>query len=243
MPPVGFVEARDLDIDEDGHFEIQLSRERQEGNWLPLPEGRGTLIVRQTFLDRAGEQRAELKLECTGAPTTASLLDAEAVDAGLNAAGSLVNACAMIFPGWARGFEKHSNTLPRFDPNIARAFGGDPNIAYYHSHWQLAPDEALVIEATPPDCDFWNFQLNNYWMESLDYRYFDVVINNHGARTRPDRSLRVVVAHEDPGCDNWLSTAGHTQGTMCWRWVRASEHPQPETRVVKLQALREEATQ
>jgi len=46
--------------------------------------------------------------------------------------------------------------------------------------------------------------------------------------------VQVVVAHRDPGVDNWISTAGHDRGTMCWRWVRADDHPQPQTRVVPL---------
>jgi hypothetical protein len=50
--------------------------------------------------------------------------------------------------------------------------------------------------------------------------------------------VQVVVAHEDPGHPNWLNTCGHRQGGMCWRWIRAAEHPQPRTRVVKLESLR-----
>ena len=116
-------------------------------------------------------------------------------------------------------------------------FGGDPNIAYYHSYWELAADEALVIEVTPPECEYWNFQLNNYWMESLDYRHYEVCINKAGARLNDDGSVRLVVAARDPGVFNWLDTAGHAFGTMCFRWVRAPEHPQPRTRVVKLSEL------
>jgi hypothetical protein len=33
---------------------------------------------------------------------------------------------------------------------------------------------------------------------------------------------------------NWLDTCGHAHGTMCVRWVGASEFPVPEARVVKL---------
>ena len=50
--------------------------------------------------------------------------------------------------------------------------------------------------------------------------------------------MRVVVAHEDPGVPNWLQTAGHDRGSMCWRWIRAQQHPEPRTRVVKLAELR-----
>ena len=35
---------------------------------------------------------------------------------------------------------------------------------------QLLPTQALVIRAKVPACDHWNFQLNNFWLESLDYR-------------------------------------------------------------------------
>lgn len=237
MPPAGFLEAKDLVVDAAGRFEITLSKDERPGAWLRIPEGHGTLIVRQTFLDRSRERRAELVLERIGGPPAPRPLTAERIDEGLATAASLVTACAMIFPNWAAGFRKHKNELPLFDPDLSRMFGGDPNIAYYHSYWELAPDEALVIEVTPPACDYWNFQLNNYWMESLDYRHYAVCINKASAKLRLDGSVRVVVAHRDPGCDNWLDTAGHPLGTMCWRWVRASAHPRPATRVVRLEDL------
>ncbi len=87
----------------------------------------------------------------------------------------------------------------------------------------LTPDEALMIEVLPPECDAWNFQLNNHWMESLDYRYHNISINKHSATYEPDGKIRVVVSHQDPGLPNWIETAHHTEGTMCWRWYRIHE--------------------
>jgi hypothetical protein len=55
-----------------------------------------------------------------------------------------------------------------------------------------------------------------------------------------DGSVKIVVAHKDPGCPNWLTTAGHPCGTMLFRWVKADSHPQPKTRVVKTEALSKE---
>ncbi len=230
----GHLEGSTLKIDPDGSFEITLSCDPKDGNWLPMEPETETLIVRQTFLDRENEVPAELHIERIGGDGKPTPLTAEALDKGLAAAAGLVVGCSSLFSGWARGFQSHTNELPRFDDSISMAAGGDPNICYYHSYWKLAPDEALVIEVTPPECSSWNFQLDNHWMESLDYRYFRISINKHTAAYRDDGSVQITVAHRDPGTDNWIETAGHDRGTMCFRWIGAKEHPQPRTRVVKV---------
>ena len=94
-----------------------------------------------------------------------------------------------------------------------------------------------MIEATPPQCDYWNLQLGNIWAESLDYQFRQVHVNSHTAQLRPDGSFQLVVAHRDPGLPNWLDTSGHTRGTMAVRWVRAESHPEPICRLVKLSEL------
>lgn len=239
MPPTGYLEAKDMHVEPDGSFEIVLSTERPADakNWLPMKPETGTLIVRQTFMDREGETPAELHIERIGAPGTPSEVTPAMIDEGITQSGNLVAGAAMMFANWADGFRAHVNELPPFDPAIANAVGGDPNIVYYHSYWELDPDQALVIEVTPPACDYWNFQLNNHWMESLDYRYHRIHVNKHTAHYEPDDSVRVIVAHGDPGHPNWIRTVGHRRGTMCWRWVRADKHPQPRTRVIPLAEL------
>lgn len=195
------------------------------------------LIVRQTYLDRSSETPADLRIERIGGAGRPSPLTPELVDKGLASAAGLVVGCSNLFAGWAKGFQAYTNQLPKFDDSVSMGAGGDPNICYYHSYWQLGPEEALVIEVTPPECRSWNFQLDNHWMESLDYRYFRVTINKHTARYEPDGALKIIVAHEDPGHPNWIETTGHRQGTMCFRWIRADAHPQPVCRVVKLSEL------
>ena len=67
-------------------------------------------------------------------------------------------------------------------------------------------------------------------MESLDYRHHRIHTNQHLAHHEDDGSIRLVVAHQDPGLRNWIETAGHESGTMCFRWVRAVANPEPATR-------------
>jgi hypothetical protein len=237
MGQSGYLEGRDLVIGDDGAFEIVLSCAPRPGNWLRMEPDTSSLIVRQTFQDRAAEIIADLHIERLGSGGPPKPIAPEFIDRGLANAASYVAGTAALFADWAESFAKHPNELRLLDPAIARAAHGDPNICYFHGYWELAPDEALVIEATPPPCEYWNFQLNNYWMESLDYRYHRIAVNHHGARYRPDGSVRLVIAHADYGADNWIDTAGHRRGTMCWRWIRAESHPQPVARVVKVADL------
>jgi len=237
MPPTGYLEASSLQLEPDGSFEITLSTEEKPGNWLPMEKETGTLIVRQTFLDRENETIADLRIERVGGDGRPTPFDPVKCAEGLTSSAGLVVGAAIMFASWAEGFKKHTNQLPRMPQEVSNQAGGVPDIAYYHSYWKLAADEALVIEATPPKCEHWNFQLNNYWMESLDYRYYPIHVNKHTAKYRSDGSVQVVVAARDKGFDNWIDTVGHEEGTMCWRWVRANEHPEPQTRVVKLSDL------
>jgi hypothetical protein len=234
----GYLEAKDLAIAPDGRFEIVLSQRRQQGNWLPMEPDSSMLIVRQTFLDRANELPADLRIERLDAPGVSAPLTPARVSDALRDVGLFVRGTAAMFADWAEGFAKRPNQLLPLDPEIQQAAHGDPNIFFYMGYWQLTPDQALVVEAMPPPCEYWNFQVNNHWMESLDYRFHKIHINKHTCANRSDGSFRLVLAHEDPGVENWLTTDRHARGTMGLRWVKASSHPQPTTRVVKLADLR-----
>ena len=242
MEQTGFIDANHLDVNPDGSFDIILSQQQQPGNWIRMAPTTNALIVRQTFLDRKLEKPAQLKIERIGSSDAPAALDPLALHKGLLRATSFVENTARIFADWAAGYRTHTNQLPPADQAVCQAVGGDPNIFYYHSYWELAADEALVIDvASIPACDFWNIQINNYWMESLDYRYHNICINKHSAHYNDDGGVSLILAHRDPGRPNWLHTAGHSNGTMCLRWVGAAQQSHPVTRVVKLETLKEAA--
>ena len=170
LSPCGVLEHFDLKTDKNGHFEIILSKEPKGQNWLKIEDDTSLLMVRQTYLDRNNEIPMDVKIENLNGKKVPDPLTPEQVDEGLKTASLFIAGAPFLFAKWANNFQKHTNKLPVFDPDVSNAAGGDSNIIYHHSHWKLGPDEALVIEVQPPECDTWNFQLNNYWMESLDYR-------------------------------------------------------------------------
>jgi hypothetical protein len=234
LSPCGALQAEDMQFEVDGSFEIHLSKTKKGKNWLKIEAETSLLIVRQTYMDRAVEVKAEMHIETVAGPAHPRALSAEAISTGLDMAGTFVAGASMIFARWAKGFQQHTNRLPQMDPAKSIAAGGDINIAYYHSYWKLEKDEVLVIDVMPPECRHWNFQLNNHWMESLDYRYFNIHVNKHSANYKEDGSVQVVVAHENHDFKNWINTVGHTQGTMLWRWWSANEFPEPQCRLMKL---------
>ena len=87
------------------------------------------------------------------------------------------------------------NTFHLPDLENHRLVGGDPNIRMFLGRWELGPDEALVIDATPPNCHYWNFQLGNIWAESLDYDFRQVHVNSGQAKYRDDGSFRLDLSY------------------------------------------------
>ncbi len=204
-----------------------------------MNEHTSQILLRQTFLDRLSEKPVEVSIECLDAHEPAAPLDPARVPGMLMGGAMYAIGCAQWFADWVVEFKDKApvNAFHLPGEEQHRLVGGDPNIRLWLGQWELAQDEALVIEAKPPRCDYWNFQLGNIWAESLDFRNRTVHTNSHTTKYADDGSFTLVVAHEDPGLPNWMDTSGHRHGTMGLRWVRADALPEPKCRVVKLSEL------
>jgi hypothetical protein len=241
MAPTGHVDVDSLAVDDNGDFELVVSAREHAGNWLPMTVASDNILVRQTFRERNREQRAELRIECLDPRGTAHLDPADFAGQ-LARVVPFVAGTAGLFRQWMGVFAGHVNQLPPNDQQMCLRAGGDPAIYYHNSRWQLAQDEALLIEFTPPRvCRAWNFQLSDYWMESLDYRYHRICVNDHSAVPEADGSVRILVSHRvNPAPEvfpNWLETAGHSHGAMLLRYVAARDYPPVHTRVLRLDDL------
>jgi hypothetical protein len=223
----------------DETLDIIVSQERPAdlpagSHWLETSPETGTVIIRNFFADRERERSSDLTIECLDRDSDVpEPLSTRRLAGGLGLAGLFVQGVVDLFVGWVEDLFRHRpNTLDFLPDDDAAGGWADPNQLFRHGYWQLADDEALVIEFTPPACRYWNFQLNNIWEESLDYRFLSVTVNQHTVRTEADGSVRIVVAHRDPGVGNWMDTAGHGHGTMGLRWNQAVTDVEPRCRVV-----------
>ncbi|MDH3706084.1 MAG: hypothetical protein OES57_08455 [Acidimicrobiia bacterium] len=207
--------------------------------WLRMEPITTVVILRNFYLDRTTEHPSELQIECLDPPAPdPGPMTAEQLVNGLAMAGLFVHGVADRFIGWVEDlFLDRPNTLD-FLPADDNAGGwGDPNQLFRHGYWTLEPGQALEIVVPPIEAYYWNFQLNNLWEESLDYRYLQVTVNQHTATYEADGSARIIVADEDPGTGNWIHTGYRRHGTMGLRYNQVVEDLPPECRVVDVASL------
>lgn len=235
MASTGELDIRDVAVGHDGSFEIIVSKEQKPGNWLPLEDDSSILIVRQTFFDKSSEAPADVYIETIGGPEKPAPLTLEALDSALKKTPAFIGGTSLIFMQWAELFRRENkNALNTTDQSMFFKAGGDPMIYYLHGWWDIDESQALKITSEIPDCEGWNFQLNNVWMESLDYRHHTIHINNETATLNPDGTVTVIVSAKPPVTGNWIDTASHTLGTMLWRWTGANSHPIPTTEIINV---------
>jgi hypothetical protein len=229
------LDARALVLGPERSFELFLGGEREgRANWMPLPPDAGSLIVRQTFADRATERPSELRIERLGATERPTPLTPEKVGQALATTPALLRALVGMALQWSDDLAKTKNRFAAVMPGAAAIFR-DPDIHFHAAYFELAPDEALLVEARPPQCDYWMFVLSNHWLETLDYTRHQITLNHHTAKLEPDGSVKLYVAARDPGHPNWLDSAGHARGTIGVRWVgRDVVDVVPSARVVRL---------
>jgi Protein of unknown function (DUF1214) len=228
-----------MHIEPDGTFELTISRREHPGNWLRSELDTRSLAIRQTFLDKPNQRRADLHIERIGAgDTPPDPLTAEHLYHSLLYAGFYVKGVADIGSQWATRQARWPNVFTDEAELAETDKFKDPQIKWHQAYFDLADDEALLVEVTPPACEYWMIALHNHWMETLDYTHHQITLNNLSTVPGDDGSVRWIVAHEDPGLPNWLDTAGHNKGTIGVRWVGPDVvDVLPSTRVVKVQDL------
>jgi hypothetical protein len=221
----------ELEVDADGNFEVILSRDERDGNWMRIAGDAPTLTVRHFFYDWDSEVQSSLRIERLGdavermkAPASPDVL----VSRQLVALGDFVHDNLQFFLQFG-GAAPANGFLPAIDRTAMGAAAENRPVI---GRWELGPDEALILEVEPPQGVYWSYSLGNPWWETIHYGRHQSSLNGHQAVVDSDGLVRVVLCGRDPGVANWLDTAGHSNGAMILRCVRTTTAPTPNARVV-----------
>jgi hypothetical protein len=118
------------------------------------------------------------------------------------------------------------------------AYGGSLENKYYSGSWDLAPDEALVLELKPLNAKYWSVTGTNFWNQALSATDIPGEINNYGAVTDPDGKIRILITQFDPGYANWIATGGLRVGNINIRFNFLKEEEKISCKKVNLADLK-----
>ena len=82
-----------------------------------------------------------------------------------------------------------------------------------NGHFQLADDEALVLEIDPGNAGYFIVPTYDVWTITDDYWNQQTSLNNEQAEPYQG-TYTIVISKTDPGVTNWVSTGGLNQGTI-----------------------------
>ena len=234
--------AHDIGIKPGDDFEILLGGEGDEPNRVPLPEGALSCSIREYYFDWLPAEPATFTIECLDPDAGTSPGPAEVTTA--RTARDLDEATAHVWRSleyWNRYMlDARANQTDNEFGGRHEVGKGLANARYSFCFWSLAPDEALVIESEVPESRYWSWhQYSNAWWRAFEYGSRVTTLNHSQTHLSHDHKIRVVVAHEDPGIQNWLDTEGRPAAltTLRWFWPRSEQVPAPVTRVVKFDDL------
>jgi hypothetical protein len=235
MVSLGEIDLSDISVSKEGNFKLVLGQGINKCNFLNIPPQSNMLIVRQTYSNRVTQKHAVVNIKKIGLPEDPKLLTHSELSNHLKQSLAFVRGTAQTFLGWVNDFrDNHRNALPLGNQSFFQAAGGDPKIFYLHGYFDYNSEQYLEIKTEVPECEFWNFQLENFWMESLDYRHHPIHLNSITAKLNSDASVTIIVSHKNLNIQNNLITEGRNNGAMLLRWISADTCPIPQVSVKQL---------
>lgn len=123
------------------------------------------------------------------------------------------------------------------DPKLVANNLPGPGIQYLGAWYRLRDDEAIRIRGRDVPCRYWSCQILTRYLESGDYRFHRVGINNRQVKLHDDGSFEIYASHTNPGVDNWISTQGYPNGHILIRTLLADPLMEADFSVVKLDSI------
>lgn len=240
MRGLGHLDFNDLATDPDGRFEFIASATRPtSGDWLPLDAGEHHICgqLRDTWYDWESERGIEIHIECLDPRPDAMILPSAETHRRLLASGKLLERTVARAIGYAnmnRKLAGGDNAFGVVHGSGATDHGASGRAGYFGMVWDLAPDEALVIELDPPAARYWSLQLVDLWWLTLDFSFHQSGLNGHQAEIDPDGKVRMVISFTDPGIANWLDPLGTPTGLVQGRWYDGDLAEAPRVKKVSV---------
>lgn len=222
-----------------GDFELYIGGPQRGPNWLPTTSGSRKLFLRQGF-DSWDELPARMRIERVGMSEPRPLPTPETMVNAMQWAGNFVTGLMNDWPDHPYRYggkvvdPVHVNQFP--SDSAADAADTKRGRAVAHLCWQLAADEALIVEFNSHD-GFWMVSNNGVFFNSMDYLYRPVSYTPSRTKVDGDGKVRLILCHNDPGYHNWVDTQSFTRGNLTYRNLLSNASTTFNTTLIKCSAL------
>lgn len=240
-------DLKDMDVAEDGSFEVIVGGPPRARNWIPLdPDVRyGFVLIRRIQTDWT-KDIGEMKIDRISSPKDA-IFQAEEFDEAdmadrIDRAIQLVRFLngqfnLALYDNYVKGAGGQINRFSKRPAQTDNQLGNDSS-RYAALAFKLQDDEALLVTMPKaPQGVYWSFHSGDVWSRSLDFFERQSSINNDQAQIGTDGSLTLIVGATDPGIRNWVDTVHRKNGVLFMRNYRANEDPEISTRVIKIKDI------
>ena len=227
---ISSLDAMGYEIRPDEEIEIILSTKKQEGYWLPLPEGLATILIRQVYNDWDTEKPAMTMIERIGATYPPPPPDPDQLEEQVQAMTRyLTNLTELLQRVGALYLLGGANSLQHVPVPSTEGFQA---YEYLWGNYVCRRDEAIIIEFRMPETRYAGINIHNLVGDGAEYHLRHTSINGFQGNTDGDGIFRVVVSHDDPGVLNWLDASGREAAFLAARFYKPDEVPVPRVQVV-----------
>jgi hypothetical protein len=230
--------------DENGDYEIIVSAEKVDGNWLPMTKGASSLTTRHYYERKEcinNDRLHHIPIDIQNlekVPPRATPNDTE-IAAGIRRVTNFVKGNVITMnndnsPAWVSRVPNQFIPPKKDDSHNAITYAARDNV-YSMAPFVLGPDQALLIRGRFPKCRFSNVVLFNRFLQTFDYEERSVSLNREQTVLDKEGNFEMILAHRDPGRPNWLDTEGRPYGIVFWRFQLPEGDIAPlETEVITL---------
>ena len=241
----GYLAFEDIELGEDGSFEVWVSADPRDGNWLANPVTGTTLFARHIYGDWNGEPTGDIHIDRIGyegarrPPESANELAGR-----IRAAASMFGTTARTWPAFVErryaGAREPNSVAPPYD---TYALGGAKGRWMSGGYFKLDEGKALVVRMPQTSADYQALQLTDMWFASLEHGNQVSSLTTQQSVQAPDGAYWYVIANEDPGYANWLDAGAIRRGTFLLRWDgvegELGENQFPSAELLSLDAITE----
>ena len=240
MGTVDVLNGRAMQVDSDGSFTITVDAEPANGrpNHVRTTAEAHEFYIRDVLLDWGRDDPNHFEVQRLGGPpgTRARTLDEQA------------EATEAMMAYFADFTGKLSHGVYKMAPNhfnlawSADRVGAMRSQVYVMGRFDLAEDEAFVVDVSDGGAEYFTVPLSNIWGTTLDIVDRTGSLNKAQSAANDDGTYTYVISPVDPGVTNWIDSDGLREGILTLRMAEFGEAGPREDlgargRVVKLDRL------